>query len=90
MSELALRATWRDYLKMCKPRVVVLMLLCAVVGMFLATPNAQCPGLGAVRESRHSPRRGLCRSRQPCGGSTYRCEDGAYRESSDGYGSSHK
>mgnify|MGYP006234568929 CR=1 FL=1 len=40
MSELALRATWRDYLEMCKPRVVVLMLLCAVVGMFLATPNA--------------------------------------------------
>ena len=39
MSELALRATWRDYLEMCKPRVVVLMLLCAVVGMFLATPG---------------------------------------------------
>ena len=39
MSELALRATWRDYLEMCKPRVVVLMLLCSVVGMFLATPN---------------------------------------------------
>ena len=40
MSELALRATWRDYLEMCKPRVVVLMLLCAVVGMILATPGA--------------------------------------------------
>ena len=40
MSELASRATWHDYLEMCKPRVVVLMLLCAVVGMFLATPNA--------------------------------------------------
>ena len=40
MNELALRATWRDYLEMCKPRVVVLMLLCAVVGMFLATPAA--------------------------------------------------
>jgi len=39
MSELALRATWRDYLEMCKPRVVVLMLLCAVVGMILATPG---------------------------------------------------
>jgi protoheme IX farnesyltransferase len=33
------RATWRDYLEMCKPRVVALMLLCAVVGMFLATPG---------------------------------------------------
>ena len=40
MNELALRATWRDYLEMCKPRVVVLMLLCAVVGMILATPGA--------------------------------------------------
>ncbi len=33
------RPSWRDYLEMCKPRVVLLMLLCAVVGMFLATPG---------------------------------------------------
>jgi protoheme IX farnesyltransferase len=33
------RPTWRDYLELCKPRVVLLMLLCAVVGMFLATPG---------------------------------------------------
>jgi len=33
------RATWRDFLEMSKPRVVLLMLLCAVVGMFLATPS---------------------------------------------------
>ena len=42
MSELAApvaRAMWRDYLEMCKPRVVLLMLLCAIVGMFLATPG---------------------------------------------------
>jgi len=32
-------ATWRDYYEMCKPRVVMLMLLCAVVGSFLATPG---------------------------------------------------
>lgn len=32
-------AAWRDYLEMCKPRVVLLMLLCATVGMFLATPG---------------------------------------------------
>ena len=37
-------APWRDYLEMTKPRVVLLMLLCAVVGMFLATP--QLPPLG--------------------------------------------
>ena len=33
-------ATWRDYLELTKPRVVLLMLLCALVGMFLATPSA--------------------------------------------------
>ncbi len=30
-------SNWRDYLEMCKPRVVLLMLLCTLVGMFLAT-----------------------------------------------------
>ncbi len=41
MSELTqtVRASWRDYYEMCKPRVVALMLLCALVGMFLATPG---------------------------------------------------
>jgi protoheme IX farnesyltransferase len=40
MSELTSdSANWRDYLEMCKPRVVLLMLLCALVGMFLATPG---------------------------------------------------
>ena len=33
-------ADWRDYLEMCKPRVVLLMLLCTLVGMFLATDGA--------------------------------------------------
>jgi protoheme IX farnesyltransferase len=28
---------WRDYLELCKPRVVLLMLLCTTVGMFLAS-----------------------------------------------------
>lgn len=32
-------ANWRDYLEMCKPRVVALMLLTSVIGMFLATPG---------------------------------------------------
>jgi protoheme IX farnesyltransferase len=32
-------ATWRDYLEISKPRVILLMLVCALVGMFLATPN---------------------------------------------------
>ena len=40
MTELtAESASWRDYIEMCKPRVVLLMLLCALVGMFLATPG---------------------------------------------------
>lgn len=33
------RDVWRDYVAICKPRVVLLMLLCAIVGMFLATPG---------------------------------------------------
>ena len=41
MNELATQAPiWRDYMEMCKPRVVLLMLLCAVVGMYLASPGA--------------------------------------------------
>ena len=36
----AAQPLWRDYLELCKPRVVLLMLLCAIVGMFLATPGA--------------------------------------------------
>ena len=36
---LAPNNSWRDYLEMCKPKVVMLMLLCSVAGMFLATPG---------------------------------------------------
>ena len=38
-------AAWRDYLEMCKPRVVALMLVCAVVGMFLAVPGMVPPAV---------------------------------------------
>jgi heme O synthase-like polyprenyltransferase len=31
------RAGWRDYLELTKPKVVVLMLITSLVGMFLAT-----------------------------------------------------
>lgn len=30
---------WRDYLELCKPRVVLLMLLTVLVGMYLASPG---------------------------------------------------
>jgi protoheme IX farnesyltransferase len=41
MTEMVLKlAGWRDYLEMCKPRVVLLMLLCALAGMYLATPGS--------------------------------------------------
>ena len=33
----AVTATWRDYLELCKPNVVALMLLTSVIGMLLAT-----------------------------------------------------
>lgn len=40
MTEMVLKAAgWRDYLEMCKPRVVLLMLLCALAGMYLATSS---------------------------------------------------
>lgn len=32
-------ATWRDYLELCKPNVVALMVFTALVGMLLATPG---------------------------------------------------
>jgi len=40
MSEVTVAAAgWRDYLELTKPRVVLLMLLCALVGMCLAVPG---------------------------------------------------
>lgn len=36
---LATHATWRDYYELCKPRVVLLMLLTSIIGMFMATPG---------------------------------------------------
>jgi len=32
------RSAWRDYLELCKPKVVALMLLTSAIGMLLATP----------------------------------------------------
>ncbi len=32
-------STWRDYLTLCKPRVVALIVFTAIVGMLLATPH---------------------------------------------------
>jgi protoheme IX farnesyltransferase len=33
------KVMWRDYVELCKPRVVALMLLTVIVGMYLATPG---------------------------------------------------
>lgn len=33
------QVSWRDYLVLCKPKVVLVMLITAVVGMFLAVPG---------------------------------------------------
>lgn len=33
-------AIWQDYYHLCKPNVVLLMLLTAVIGMYMATPHA--------------------------------------------------
>ncbi|WP_019341400.1 UbiA family prenyltransferase, partial [Stutzerimonas stutzeri] len=37
LSERSVQASWRDYLELTKPRVVLLMLITSLVGMFLAT-----------------------------------------------------
>ncbi len=42
------RPRWRDYLEMCKPRVVLLMLFCTLAGMLLAAPGAISIGLVIV------------------------------------------
>lgn len=42
MNEIASKLTstsWRDFYEMCKPRVVMLMILTSLVGMFLAVPG---------------------------------------------------
>lgn len=38
-TESRIHADWRDYIELCKPRVVALMLLTVVVGMYLAVPG---------------------------------------------------
>lgn len=40
LAQTAPHSTWRDYLELCKPRVVALMLLTVLVGMYLATSHA--------------------------------------------------
>ena len=30
---------WRDYLELCKPKVVLLLVFTAIVGMLLSTPG---------------------------------------------------
>lgn len=41
-----LRANWKDYLALCKPKVVILMLITALVGAFIATPG--WPNIGQL------------------------------------------
>jgi heme O synthase-like polyprenyltransferase len=47
------RATWRDYYELCKPNVVWLMILTAIVGMCMATTGAVDPRCGDLCQSRH-------------------------------------
>ncbi|WMS86325.1 heme o synthase [Pleionea litopenaei] len=39
MTSSVIKPSWKDYLELCKPKVVALILLTAVVGMFLAVPG---------------------------------------------------
>ena len=44
-SQVNSQPVWSDYLELCKPRVVALMLICAAVGMALASSNIPSPEL---------------------------------------------
>ena len=44
-SQVNSQPAWSDYLELCKPRVVALMLICAAVGMALASSNIPSPEL---------------------------------------------
>ncbi|MEJ2761430.1 MAG: UbiA family prenyltransferase, partial [Gammaproteobacteria bacterium] len=39
MSSIVLISGWRDYLALCKPKIIALIVFTAVVGMFLAVPG---------------------------------------------------
>ena len=56
--------TWRDYLELCKPRVVLLMLLCALAGMYLASTGT-VPLQTLFWLVGHRAGRGFCSRRQP-------------------------
>jgi protoheme IX farnesyltransferase len=43
MSAIAVISDWRDYLALCKPKIVALIVFTAVVGMFLAVPGMVPP-----------------------------------------------
>tara|TARA_R110002049_G_scaffold237307_8_gene410408 strand:- start:2737 stop:3642 length:906 start_codon:yes stop_codon:yes gene_type:complete len=55
----SMKANWKDYLALCKPKVVLLMLITALVGAFVATPglpdlvqlNLALLGIGACAAS---------------------------------------
>ena len=58
---------WRDYLELCKPNVVALMALTAVVGMLLAVSRHGAVRYFIVRQPGY---RSLCSfgsGHQPCG-----------------------
>lgn len=42
------RAHWRDYLRLCKPKVVLLLLITALVGMLLTSPGINDVALMAI------------------------------------------
>ncbi|WP_286240149.1 heme o synthase [Neptuniibacter halophilus] len=39
IAQRSMQITWRDYITLCKPKVVLVMLITAAVGMFLALPG---------------------------------------------------
>ena len=80
MTELTLpAASWRDYYEMTKPRVVLLMLLCAVVGMFLAVPGNGAVANLVLRHHRHRAGGSFRRGGEPHCRRPSRCPHGPHR-----------
>ena len=75
---LQLTPRWRDYYELTKPRVVMLIVFTAIVGMFLAVPGLPPLRRAGVRHARHRARGRQRRGDQPRARPAHRRADGAH------------
>ena len=82
---------WRQYTALTKPRVIQLIVFCALIGMLLAVPGVPGPhelGLATGRHARHLAGGQRCCGLQLPGGAAYRCAHGAHGMAADGQAAS--